>query len=104
MLKGIFHKILVLLIATGLSAVSLFAFAGSNNGLVYHGRILKPDGTPLEDSAVTYTLKIYGRSGKYFDGAGLQLGAERCLLYQETHVKNMSTSMGAFELIVGEGT
>jgi hypothetical protein len=80
------------------------SFAGSNNGLVYHGRIVAPDGSAVNSGTASFSLQVYGRSTRYWDGSALQTGNTRCLLYQETHSKNMSGSLGAFELIIGEGT
>lgn len=67
------------------------------NGFIYHGRILKPDGTPVVSSAVDFTISIYGREAFPV--------AKRCLLYQEKHSGiDMSNSQGTFELSIGEGT
>jgi hypothetical protein len=80
------------------------ATAGSNNGLVYHGRIVAPNGAAVNSGTAIFSLQVYGSSTRYWDGSALQTGNTRCLLYQETHSKNMSGSLGAFELILGEGT
>jgi len=62
----------------------------AGTGLTYHGRILKPDGSPLEANAVQFTLQI--RSP----------GNEACLLYQETQTIDMSGgSGGVFALEIG---
>ncbi len=84
--------------------VSAQALAGTNNGLVYHGRIVAPNGSAVNSGTASFNLQVYGSSTRYWDGSALQTGNTRCLLYQETHSKNMSGSLGAFELILGEGT
>lgn len=61
----------------------------AGTGLTYQGRILKPDGSPLDSSAVQFTLQV--RSP----------GSESCLLYQESQTINMSDSGGAFSLELG---
>ncbi|WP_374073295.1 tail fiber domain-containing protein [Bdellovibrio bacteriovorus] len=56
-------------------------------GLTYQGRILKPDGSPLDSSSVRFTIEIKS----YND----------CLLYQETQTVNLSASSGVFSLNIG---
>ena len=57
----------------------------------YQGKIFHPNGVdPIEDSSVNFRVQI-----KSFDGA--------CVLYEETHHRNMSQTNGIFALIVGEG-
>ncbi|MCM2280955.1 MAG: hypothetical protein NDI61_03815 [Bdellovibrionaceae bacterium] len=65
---------------------------GTPGSLTYQGRILKPDGSPLESNNVQFTLQV--RSP----------GSESCLLYEETHIVNMAASDGVFSLVVGAGT
>ena len=68
-----------------------FIFANTvPSGMQYHGRIIKPNGFPLEDSGVTFTLTIYDP-------------AKTCILRQETHVLNMSGTDGVFSIGVGSG-
>ena len=66
--------------------------AASNQQIVYQGRILKPDGSPEDSNSVAFTLSIYSS------------GTEKCLLYSEKQTLNMSDSVGAFTLNVGNGT
>lgn len=77
-----------------LSAFVLFyleAYAG-NPGISYQGRILKPDGTPLESSAVQFRMQV--RSP----------GSENCLLYEEIQTLNMSDSSGLFSVTLNDGS
>jgi len=69
--------------------VTLTTVAVAGIGLTYHGRILKPDGSALEASAVQFTIQI--RSP----------GSESCLLYQESQSIDMSNSGGVFSLELG---
>lgn len=69
----------------------------SANGLVYHGRVLKPNGDALEDANVNFTVRVYGSEALPTP--------KRCLLYEETHSGvNMTGTLGTFELKIGEGT
>ncbi len=56
----------------------------------YNGRILRPDDTPLNAASVDFTVQIISTT----DG---------CVLYEETHNLDMSTSAGVFNLKVGSG-
>ncbi|WP_413942646.1 tail fiber domain-containing protein [Bdellovibrio sp. HCB-162] len=73
------------IIATVVFLSHSIAFAGI--GLTYQGRILKPDGTPLDSSNVRFTIEIKS----YND----------CLLYQETQTVNLASSSGVFSLNIG---
>lgn len=57
----------------------------------YNGRVLKPDGKPLEESSVSFTISIYSPL------------PEKCLLYQEKQVVDMTGSGGLFSVAVGDG-
>ncbi|MBK8202991.1 MAG: hypothetical protein IPK68_11930 [Bdellovibrionales bacterium] len=61
------------------------------SGLVYQGRIMKPDNSPLEAVSVLFDIEVYSP-----DGA--------CLLFEETHTINMASSGGSFALTLGTGT
>ncbi len=58
----------------------------------YQGQIIKPTGQALEGNNVTFTIEV------------LSPGVEECLLYEESHVLNMTNSNGVFALTVGEGS
>lgn len=64
---------------------------GPQSGIAYHGRIIKPDGTPLESDNVSFRLQI--RS----------LGSENCVLFEEIHVRDMSNSAGIFAVTLNDG-
>jgi len=58
----------------------------------YQGKILASDGvTSVEDSSVTFKIQIYSPDGS-------------CLLFEETHSRDMTGTGGVFALLVGEGT
>ncbi len=61
------------------------------SGLVYQGRIMKPDNSPLETASVLFDIEVYSP-----DGA--------CLLFEETHTISMMGSGGSFSLTLGTGT
>ncbi|MDC0980452.1 tail fiber domain-containing protein, partial [Bdellovibrionales bacterium] len=69
-----------------------YANAGSSpQDLFYSGQIIKPDLYPLEAPNVLFNLKI------------LSPGDE-CVLLEETHTLDMSSSEGSFTLVIGTGT
>lgn len=70
--------------------VALAAFA-NNPGVSYQGRIFKPDGNPLESTAVQFRMQV--RSP----------GSENCLLYEEIQTLNMAGSSGIFSITVNDG-
>ena len=56
--------------------------AFGNSGVTYHGRLLKPDGSPVISSVVQFRLQIRTP------------GTEDCLLYEE--IQNLDLSSSAF--------
>lgn len=60
--------------------------------LTYHGRLLKPDGTPVVSASVQFRLQI--RSP----------GAENCLLWEETQTQDLSQASGTFVLGINDGS
>lgn len=78
-------------IILGIVLSSLYALAG-NPGVSYQGRIIKPDGNPLEGLNVQFRMQI--RSP----------GSENCLLYEETQTINMSGTSGVFSVTLNDGT
>ena len=65
-----------------------WAQAGSINPITYQGRILKPDGTPLETST---NFRFVIRS------------PDNCILWQEDQVIDLTNSLGAVSALVGNG-
>ncbi|MBL7671665.1 MAG: hypothetical protein JNM39_14360 [Bdellovibrionaceae bacterium] len=61
-------------------------------GVTYQGRILKPDGSPLEGASVQFRMQV--RSP----------GAENCLLFDEMQTLSMVGSAGAFALTLNDGS
>jgi hypothetical protein len=80
-------------IAVVISIFSIATFASDPpSSFTYQGKIYKANGVdPMESAAVT--IKIQIRSP---DGA--------CLLFEETHLRDMTGTGGNFVIIVGEGT
>ena len=84
--KQLSGLIAILLLLAG----SLSSAQNSANGLIYHGRVLKPNGDAMEDNNVRFEVRIYGREALPV--------AKRCLLYQEEHTGiSMVGSKGSFE-------
>ncbi len=67
-----------------------FAYS-SPDKFTYQGQIIKPTGQPLEANSVQFKIEI------------LSPQPELCVLYEESHVLNMTNSSGIFTLNVGEG-
>ncbi|WP_374028912.1 tail fiber domain-containing protein [Bdellovibrio bacteriovorus] len=64
----------------------------SSGSLTYQGRILKSDGTPFENSNVSFVFQILDPSGQ-------------CVVYQEqVNGINMSQSRGVFDVPIGMGS
>ena len=70
--------------------LSFNSYAGSQ--ISYHGRILRPNLTPVESNSVQFKMQIRST------------GAEDCLLYEELKTKDMSGSEGVFSLVLNDGT
>lgn len=71
----------------------IWAFeAQATSGVTYHGRLLKPNRTPVISNMVRFRLQIRTP------------GPEDCLLYEEIQVLDMSRSQGAFSLSINDGT
>lgn len=84
-----YMKILKLLVALQLSCITTAIAVPS--GFTYQGRIFKANGTdPLEAPAVTFKIQIRSPDSQ-------------CILYEETHTRDMTGSNGNFTLIIGEG-
>ena len=82
---------LVCAVAVTLAWPSL-AHSNTNSGITYHGRILKPDGTPLQGISVQFKLQV------------VTPGADDCLLYQEIQTLDMAGSNGVFAITLNDGT
>ncbi len=81
-------RLLVLLLLTW----TWQAYAVVTSGLSYHGRLLKPDGSPVTSSAVQLQMQI--RSS----------GNENCLLYSEIQTRDLSATDGLFSLTLNDGS
>ena len=91
--KSIPHLRLIFIIAALIFSLSSSqATATSTSGITYHGRILKPDGTPLNGTNVQFKLEI------------LTPGNEACLLYEEIQALNMQNSNGVFAISLNDGS
>lgn len=69
-----------------------FADLMASPGVTYQGRLLGPTGEPVTSSAMQFRLQI--RTAQ----------PESCLMYQETQVKNLSSTRGFFSLSLNDGT
>ncbi len=70
---------------------SVPAFA-QNSGITYHGRILRPDGAPLEGASVQFKMQIQSP------------GAESCLMFEELQTKDLRNSGGVFSITMNDGS
>ncbi|MGE0634342.1 MAG: hypothetical protein AB7O96_18145, partial [Pseudobdellovibrionaceae bacterium] len=66
-------------------AASLSAQAAAPQGLTFQGRIIKPDGRPLEASSVALNVRILSPTSD-------------CILLEENHMVSMAGSSGVFSL------
>ncbi|HVK60600.1 MAG TPA: hypothetical protein VM432_03575 [Bdellovibrionales bacterium] len=67
------------------------AFAQTTSGITYQGRIVRPDGRSLEDSAVQFKLQIRTPDGG------------NCLMFEEIQTLDMKESNGLFSLTINNG-
>lgn len=78
----------ILILLTGLNSMA----AAPPESFTYQGRIFKSNGVdPLEASSVSFKVQVRSPDGM-------------CLLFEETHMRDMTGTDGIFTLIVGEGT
>lgn len=81
-------------------AIILFQFFASSvtfattstPGLNYQGRLLTSTGDPVNSSNVSFDIKIKS------------VGTVECVLYEETHLVDMSSNPGYFSLTIGKGS
>ncbi|HRO67433.1 MAG TPA: hypothetical protein PL182_07705, partial [Pseudobdellovibrionaceae bacterium] len=84
-MKYVFFSLFVALISLSFSA-------HGGPGLTYQGRLLKPDGKPVTASNVQFRIQIRTES------------PSSCLMFEETQVKDLSGSLGAFAITVNDGS
>lgn len=70
----------------------LYALAAQAEGYHVSGKIIRPDGTPLEATSVSFNLEV------------LSPNNSSCILFQEQVSVNMQNSKGQFNLNLGGGT
>lgn len=82
-----------MIIASVISALLLLvpAVSYASAGITYHGRLLKPDGTPVI-SSVQFRLQIRTP------------GAQNCLMYEEYQSKDLSATNGVFAIAINDGS
>lgn len=81
------YMVLILLQATfGIASY------GSNSGVTYQGRIIKPNGEPLVGTNTQFKLQIRTPD------------SQNCLMYEELQAQNLSESNGLFSLTLNDGT
>ena len=79
------QKLAILATAVLVFTVS-FARGATDSGVTYQGRIISPDGTPLQSSTVQFKLQIRTH------------GSENCLMFEEIQSKDMHASSVFFQL------
>ncbi|HRO67991.1 MAG TPA: hypothetical protein PL182_10540, partial [Pseudobdellovibrionaceae bacterium] len=67
-------------------------FSWADAGITYHGRLLKPNGSPVTSSSVQFLLQIKTPS------------PTNCLMYQEIQVKDLSQTSGVFSITLNDGS
>ncbi len=91
--SNLIYALLNVLIFIGVSGFGRSQFSLANEApseLIYQGRIVKPDNSPLEAVSVVFDVSVFSQDGI-------------CLLYEETHTLNMANSSGSFVLPLGSG-
>jgi hypothetical protein len=86
----VFLDLLIFISVSGLGVSQLSLANEAPSDLVYQGRIMKPDSSPLEAVSVMFDVSVFSQDGL-------------CLLYEETHTINMTNSGGSFALPLGSG-
>lgn len=79
----------VLAFGVPLSAGAQFSYTQVPQGLTVQGKIIQPDGLPLEDSHVEFNIQV------------LSPGEEACVLFEELRTVNMTNSKGQIDFIIG---
>jgi len=64
----------------------------ASNGITYHGRIVKPDDTPLESATTRFRIQIKAPD------------AGNCVLWEEEQTRNMLGSNGTFTITIGDSS
>ena len=83
----------MLKITTFITIACLYsAVAWSASGITYHGRIVKPDNTPLESATTRFRIQIKAPD------------AGNCVLWEEEQTRNMLGSSGVFSITIGDST
>jgi hypothetical protein len=72
-------------------ADSVSAATSNSSGLTYLGRIIKPDGKPMESRNVQFRLQIRSPN------------ASSCVMYEEVQVIDMQGSAGVFSISINDG-
>ncbi|HRO68086.1 MAG TPA: hypothetical protein PL182_11015, partial [Pseudobdellovibrionaceae bacterium] len=80
-----------LLALVGFLILSMAGLAFGDAGVTYHGRLLNPNGSPVTSSSVQFLLQIRTPV------------PSNCLMYQETHVKDLSQTNGVFSITINDG-
>ncbi|WII71538.1 hypothetical protein QJS83_13800 [Bdellovibrio sp. 22V] len=81
--------VMTALLAVASTASAQVSFTEVPQGLTVQGRIIQPDGLPLEDSSVSFNIKV------------LSPGPEACVLFEENRTVNMTNSKGMINFVIG---
>jgi trimeric autotransporter adhesin len=87
-LPRLFLSVSALVLFSSLPAAN--ANNSNNSGVTYHGRILKPNGAPLEGQLVMFKLQIRTPS------------SGQCLMYEEVQTRDMRNSSGVFAITLND--
>ena len=83
-------RLLFVLTITAVFLLSTHVYAA--NGITYHGRIVKPDNTPLESATTRFRIQIKAPD------------TGNCVLWEEEQTRNMVSSNGTFAITIGDST
>ena len=86
--SAIFSLITLLALFVGVDSVA----QSVTSGITYHGRLIKPDGSPVTSDNVQILIQIRTP------------GSENCLMYAEVQTKDLSKSEGVFSVTLNDGT
>lgn len=80
-----------------IGALSSFSWASTPSTIQLQGRLVKSDGTPVDGSAVQFTIEV-------LSPISATSNSQSCILYRENHEVNMTGSNGVFTVSIGAGT
>lgn len=88
-MKHLLFALISAILMLGSFAHAQFSISEVPQGLTLQGRIIQPDGLPLENSSVLFNIKV------------LSPGPEQCVLFEENRTVNMTNTRGVINFVVG---